>query len=165
MLETTEKTRCQSPEGIFTRARAEEINNIFLDLNRRIKTWSQRKQKKMDSLCLSLAIELKVKWKSLSRVQLSETSWTIQSMDSPGQNTGVGSLSLLQGIFPTQGSNPGLPHCRRILYQLNHQGSPRILEWVLSSWSSRPTNQIGIFCIAGRLPAKLPGNPQSYMLY
>ena len=49
---------------------------------------------------------------------------------SPGQNTGVGSLSLLQGILPTQGSNPGLPHCRRILYQLSHKGSPRILEWV-----------------------------------
>ena len=44
--------------------------------------------------------------------------------NSPGQNTGVGSLSLLQGIFPTQGSNPDLPHCRRILYQLSHQGSP-----------------------------------------
>ena len=43
--------------------------------------------------------------------------------DSPGQNTGVGSLSLLQGIFPSQGSNPGLPHCRRILYQLSYQGS------------------------------------------
>ena len=47
----------------------------------------------------------------------------------PGQNTGVGSCSLLQGIFPTQGWNPGLLHCRRILYQLSHQGSPRILEW------------------------------------
>ena len=44
--------------------------------------------------------------------------------NSPGQNTGVGSLSLLQVIFPTQGSNPGLPHCRWILYQLSHQGSP-----------------------------------------
>ena len=43
--------------------------------------------------------------------------------NSPGQNPGVGSLSLLQGIFPTQGLNPGLPHCRRILYQLSHQGS------------------------------------------
>ena len=43
---------------------------------------------------------------------------------SPGQNTGVGSLSLLQGIFPTWGSNPGLPRCRRILYQLSHKGSP-----------------------------------------
>ena len=44
--------------------------------------------------------------------------------NSPGQNTGVGSLSLLQGIFPTQGSNPGLPHCRQILYQLSPKGSP-----------------------------------------
>ena len=44
--------------------------------------------------------------------------------NSPGQNTGVGSLSLLQGIFPTQGLNPGLPHCRQILYWLSHQGSP-----------------------------------------
>ena len=41
---------------------------------------------------------------------------------SPGQNTGVGSLSLLQGIFPIQGSNPGLPHCRQILYQLSCKG-------------------------------------------
>ena len=41
--------------------------------------------------------------------------------NSPGQNTGVGSLSLLQGIFSTQESNPGLPHCGRILYQLNHK--------------------------------------------
>ena len=45
--------------------------------------------------------------------------------NSPGQNTGVGSLSLLQGIFPTQGSNPGLPHHRRILYHLSHERSPR----------------------------------------
>ena len=52
--------------------------------------------------------------------------------NSPGQNTAVGSLSLLQRIFLTQGSNPGLPHCRRIFYQLSHKGSPRILEWVVS---------------------------------
>ena len=51
--------------------------------------------------------------------------------NSPGQNTGVGSLSLLQGIIPTQESNPGLPHYRRILYQLIHKGSPRILESVV----------------------------------
>ena len=44
--------------------------------------------------------------------------------NSPGQYTGVGSLSLRQGIFPTQGSNPGLLHCRWIHYQLSHQGSP-----------------------------------------
>ena len=73
--------------------------------------------------------------------------------NSPGQNTGVGSCSLLQGIFPTQGSNPGLPHCRQILYQLSHQGSPEILEWVaypFSRGSSRPRNRTGISCIAGR---------------
>ena len=46
--------------------------------------------------------------------------------NSPGQNTGVGSLSLLQGIFPTQGSNPGLPHCRQILYELSYQGRKAI---------------------------------------
>jgi len=50
--------------------------------------------------------------------------------DSPGKNTAVGCHALLQGIFPTQGSNPGLPHCRWILYQLNHQEIPRILEWI-----------------------------------
>ena len=43
--------------------------------------------------------------------------------NSLGQNTGVGSLSLLQGIFPTQGSNLGLPHCRQILYQPSHKGN------------------------------------------
>ena len=42
----------------------------------------------------------------------------------------MSSLSLLQGILLTQGSNPGLPHCRHILYQLSHKGNPRILEWV-----------------------------------
>ena len=44
--------------------------------------------------------------------------------NSPGQNTGVGSLSLLQGVFPAQGAHPGLPHCGRILYLLSYQGSP-----------------------------------------
>ena len=70
--------------------------------------------------------------------------------NSPGQNTGVGSLSLLQGIFPTKGSNPGLLHCRQILYQLSHKGSPRILKWVafpFSSGSSQPKNQTGVSCI------------------
>ena len=55
---------------------------------------------------------LDVKWKSLSRVWLFATSWTIESRNSLGQNTGVGSLSLFQGIFPIQGSNPGLPYFR-----------------------------------------------------
>ena len=60
---------------------------------------------------------------------------------------------LLQGIFPTQGSNPGIPHCRWIPYYLSHQGSPRTLEWVthpFSRGSSAPRNWTGISCIAGR---------------
>ena len=74
-------------------------------------------------------------------------------LNSPGQNTGVGSLSLLQGIFQTQGSNLGLPHCRGILYQLRHKGSPRTLDWVAHHFSSRsscPRNQTRVSCIAGR---------------
>ena len=46
--------------------------------------------------------------------------------NSPGQNTGVSSFSLLQGIFLTHGSNPGLPHCRWVLYQLSQKGSPQV---------------------------------------
>ena len=72
--------------------------------------------------------------------------------NSPGQNTGVGSHSLLQGVFPTQGSNPGLPHCRWILYQLSHKGNPRKLEWVaypFSRGSSQPRHQTRVSCIAG----------------
>ena len=53
------------------------------------------------------------------------------------KNTGVGSLSLLQGISPTQGLNSGLLHCSQIIYCVNHQGSPRILEWVVYPFSSR----------------------------
>ena len=59
--------------------------------------------------------------------------------NSPGQYTGVGSLSLLQGIFLTQGSKPGLPHCRWFLYQLSHKGSPRMLERVAYPFSSGPS--------------------------
>ena len=74
--------------------------------------------------------------------------------NSPSQNPGVGSLSLLQGIFPTQRSNPGLPHCRQILYQLSYQGSPRMLEQVAFPFpspvgSSRSRNQTRVSCIAG----------------
>ena len=62
--------------------------------------------------------------------------------NSLGQKTGVGSLSLLQGIFPTQGWNPGLPHCRQILYQLSHKGSPKIIKAnTLSTTSSICTLQ------------------------
>ena len=57
-------------------------------------------------------------WRRLLKDQTFYSPW-----NSPDQNTGVGSLSLLQGIFPTQGSNPGFLHCRQIRYHLSHQGS------------------------------------------
>ena len=63
----------------------------------------------------SCILIMHILWKSLSRVWLFMTRGLYSPWNSPGQNTGVGSLSLLQGIFPTQGSNPGLPHCRWIL--------------------------------------------------
>ena len=75
------------------------------------------------------------KWKSLNSLQ-PHGLYIYSPWNSPGQNTGVGSLSLLQGIFPNQGSNPGLSHCRQILYQLSHKGSPRILERVAYPFSS-----------------------------
>ena len=71
--------------------------------------------------------------------------------NSPGQNTRVGSLSLLQGIFTTKGSISGLLHFRQILYQLSHQGSPRMLEWVAYPFcrrSSLPGNRAGFSCLA-----------------
>ena len=91
-------------------------------------------------------------WKSVSCVRLCNLNGLYSPWDSPGQNTGVGSLSLLQGIFPTQGSNPGLLHCRRILYQLSHKASPRILEWVASPFSkgsSQPRDRTRVSHTAG----------------
>ena len=54
-------------------------------------------------------------------------------LDSPGKNTRVGCHSLLQGIFPTQGSNPSLPHYRQILYCLSHQGSHSLIQRLLAN--------------------------------
>ena len=72
--------------------------------------------------------------------------------DSPGKNTGVGSHAFLQGIFPTQGSNPGLLHCRWIRYCLSHQGSPWALgtpinyknSYLYITWPSRSHKLLGV---------------------
>ena len=85
----------------------------------------------------------------------------------PGQNTGVGSCFLLQGTFPTQGSSPSLLHCGWILYQLSHQGSPRVLVRVaypFSSGSFWPRNWTGFSCIAGRfLTSWATKKPKEYL--
>ena len=95
-----------------------------------------------------------LKWSEVKVAQLCPTlrpHELYSPWNSPGQNTGMGSCSLLQGIFPTQGLSPGLSHCRQILYQLSHQGSLRILEWVAYPFSrySQPRNWTMVSCIAG----------------
>ena len=89
--------------------------------------------------------------------------------DSPDKNIGVGCHALLQGIFPTQGLNSGLPYCRMILYCLNHRGSWRILEWVAyplsrgssqsKNWTRSPALQVD------SLPAELPGKLPWWLLW
>ena len=89
---------------------------------------------------------------SLSHVQLRLYSpW-----NSPGQNTGVSSLSLLQGIFPSQGLNPGLPHCRQILYQLSHQGGSEVKA------SAYNAGDLGSIPGLERSPGEGNGNPLQY---
>ena len=96
----------------------------------------------------------KVKSESVSRSVMS--TWPPKLFcpcDFPGKNIRVGCHFLLQECFLNQGSNPGLPGCRQILYPLRHQGSLRILEWVaypFSSGSSQSRNQTRVSCIAGR---------------
>ena len=85
------------------------------------KSWTRLR---MYTLPVKLCV-LEKKKKSHSVVSDSLRPFGLYSpWNSPGQNTGMGSCSLLQGIFLTQGSNTHLPHCGRILYQLSHQGSP-----------------------------------------
>ena len=72
--------------------------------------------------------------------------------NSPSQNTGVGSLSLLQGMLPTHGWNPGLPHCRQILYQVSHKGTPRFFI----RWATRVTYP---FSSRSLDPGIQPGSP------
>ena len=75
------------------------------------------------------------------------------SWNSQGQNTGVDSLSLLRGSSQPRDRTQVSPHCRWILYQLSHNRSPRILQWLaytFSSGSSQPRNGTGVSCIAGR---------------
>ena len=88
---------------------------------------------------IEYSIRIKWKWKWLSPVQLFATLWPME-FSRPE-------------YWPTHRLNPGLLHCRQILYQMSHKGSPRILKWVaypFSRVSSWPRNQTRVSCIAGR---------------
>ena len=107
------------------------------------------------SLCNTLKLD-RVSHSVFSRVGLGQASHWVTTSPRLGflqaRVLWVGCHSFLQGIFPTQGSNPGLLHYRRLLYQLSHQGSPGILEWVaypFSRGSSQLRNWTRISCIAG----------------
>ena len=93
------------------------------------RTWLKQLSSHSSSLLL-MHINHSVQFRKQAKMKVAQSCLSLcDPMDctvhgiSPGQNTGVGSLSLLQGIFPTQGSNPGLRHCRWILCQLSHQES------------------------------------------
>ena len=108
--------------------------------------------------CLSFSNEIPASWEISSVNSFSESLSVVSDSlrphrlyspwNSPGQNTGMGSHSLLQGIFPTQGLNPGLLHCRQTLYQLSHQGQTRgfanLWLWILAcpieNWKKKETD-------------------------
>ena len=116
-------------------------------LSRSRASWSKASCKEALGKCLLSGFLhqsfLILKTESESHSAVSDSLWP-HELHSPwnslGKNTGVGSRSLLQGIFATQGSNPGLPCCRQILYQLNHKGGPLILKlqpicfWQIHGW-------------------------------
>ena len=92
-----------------------------------------------------VALEDKVKVAQSRRTLCNPMDYTIGIVwNSPGQNTGVGSLSLLQGIFPTQGLNPGLPHCRQILYQLSHKGRIKRKQKTVAEFPTDPKFGVGL---------------------
>ena len=85
-----------------------------------------------------------------SCVQLFATHWTIQSMELSRPEYWSGWPFPSPGVLPNPGIDPGLPHCRLILYQQSHKGSPRILEWVVCPFSRGSSwNWTGISCTAG----------------
>ena len=86
-----------------------------------------------------------------------------------GKDTGVGNHSLLQEIFPTQGLNPGLPHCRQILYQLSNQGSPCLGQgcflihpaddlWFVIFWKNSQCYAFSLFSLRLSLLRTQPDN-------
>ena len=92
---------------------------------------------KVNQLCVCVCVCVceKVKVAQSCPTLYDHMDYTVHGIEFSRPDSGVDSLSLLKGIFPTQGSNPGLLHHRPIPYQLSHQGSPVILEWIAYSFS------------------------------
>ena len=88
-----------------------------------------------------------------SCLTLSDPHGLCRPWNSPGQDTGVGRHSLLQGIFPTKGSNPGLPHCRWILYQLSHKASVPEMTGALKTLENQRVTVLGSFNLASGSPS------------
>ena len=92
--------------------------------------WGRKESNTTDWLTHERKMVMRSEVKSLSRARLFVTPWIVactkllRPWDFQGKGTGVGWHFLLQGIFPTQGLNPGLSHCRQTLYRLSHQRSP-----------------------------------------
>ena len=113
-----------------------------------MESWDQRENQSENRQLMTREVKVAQSCPTLCNPRDQTVPW-----NSSGQNMGVGRCSLPQGIFPTQGLSPDLPHCAQILYQLSHQWSPRILEWVaypFSRGSYQPRNWTGVSCIAGR---------------
>ena len=111
--------------------------------------------------------------KSLSRARLFVTPWIVactkllHPWDFQGKSTGVGCHFLLQGIFPTQGSNPGLSHCRQTLYRLSHQGSPEadnFLKFFFLTSCIQLNSKLGQFYLLNISHVYFYLHPDSYSL-
>ena len=112
----------------------------------------------------------------LSHSVVSDSLWPIDCnspgsslhWDSPGENTGMGCHTLLQGFLQIQGLNRALLHCKRILYCLNHQGGLRVLEWVAYPFftgTSWPRNWTGVSCTADGFFTSWATREAQYNLY
>ena len=111
---------------VFLVCYAESLNPVVLFVT----PWTEACQAPLSLGILQARV---LEWVAVPGIKPMSPALQASSLPSepPGKpmNTGVSRSSLLQGIFSTRGSNLGLPHCRQILYQLRHKGSPRILEW------------------------------------
>ena len=119
---------CERPYRGVSRADVGRETRVFAAPLFRVLTWHRYQQfndSKLDKW--QCATNGKTSSESESRSLMSNSLWPhglYSPGNSPGQHTGVGCLSLLQRIFPTQELNPGLLHCKRILYRLRYEGSP-----------------------------------------